>query len=112
MLGNKPSINPLSTLSSVAGGSSSSCDKTLDALETESVLSSVYGLDEDSFLYEAVTAENVSVNGSEGDDAPTLPTSEKSSEPEQKSKNKEGKKRKQPKSTSADKIDSFVEKFF
>lgn len=111
VLGHKPSINPLSTLSSVAGGSSSSSDNTLDALETESVLSSVDGLDEESFLCEAVTAENVSVDGSEDDDAPTLPTSEKS-EPEQKSKNKAGKKRKQPKSTSADKMESFMEKFF
>ena len=76
VLGRKPSITPLSTLSSVAGGSSSSSDNTWDALETESVLSSVDGLDEERFLCEAVTAENVSVNGSEDDDAPTLPTSE------------------------------------
>ena len=58
---------------------------------------------------EAVTAENV--DGSEDNDAPTLPTSEKS-QPEQKSKNKAGKKRKQPKSTSADKMENFMEKFF
>ena len=80
MLDRKPSINPLSTLSSVAGGSSSSSDNTLDALETESVLSSADGLDEERFLCEAVTAENVSVNGSEDGDAPSLPTSEKNSE--------------------------------
>ena len=51
VLGHKPSINPLSTLSSVVGGSSSSSDNTLDALETESVLSSVDGLDEESFCH-------------------------------------------------------------
>ena len=50
VLGHKPSINPLSKLSSVAGGSSSRSDNTLDALETESVFSSVDGLDEESFL--------------------------------------------------------------
>ena len=50
VLGHKPSINPLSTLSSVAGGSSSSSDDTLDSLETKSVLSSVDGLDEESFF--------------------------------------------------------------
>ena len=71
VLGHKPSINPLSTLSSVAGRSSSRSDNTLDALETKSVLSSVDGLDEESFLCEDVTAEDVSVNGSEDDDAPT-----------------------------------------
>ena len=76
MLGHKPSINLQSTLSSVASRSSSSSDNTLDELETESVLSSVDGLDEEGFLCEAVTAENVSVNGIEDDDAPTLPTSE------------------------------------
>ena len=124
VLGHKPSINPLSTLSSVAGGSSSSSDNTLDALETESVLSSVDGLDEENFLCEDVTAEDVSVNVSEDDDAPTPLTSQKKSEPEQKSKNKADKKRKQPKSTSADrkrkqpkstsadKMESFMGKFF
>ena len=71
VLGHKPSINPLSTLSSVAGGSSSRSDNTMDALETKSVLSSVDGLGEESFLCEDVTAEDVSVNGSEDDDAPT-----------------------------------------
>ena len=50
VLGHKPSINPLSTLSSAAGGLSSSSDNTLDALETESVLSSVDGLDEENFF--------------------------------------------------------------
>ena len=118
VLRHKPSINPLSSLSSVAGGSSSHSDNTLDALETKSVLSSVDGLGEESFLCEDVTAEDVSVNGSEDDDAPTPLTSQKKSEPEQKSKNKADKKRKQPKSTSADKkrkqpkSTSFMEKFF
>ena len=50
VLGHKPSINPLSTLSSVAGGSSSRSDNTLDALETKSVLSSVDSLGEESFF--------------------------------------------------------------
>ena len=112
VLGHKPSINPLSTLSSVAGGSSSSSDNKLDAQETEYVLSSVDGLDEENFLCEDVTAEDVSVNVSEDDDAPTPLTSQKKSEPEQKSKNKADKKRKQPKSTSADKMESFMGKFF
>lgn len=120
--GHKPSINPLSTLSSVAGRSSSRSDNTLDALETKSVLSSVDGLGEESFLCEDVTAEDV--YGSEDDDAPTPVTSQKKSEPEQRSKNKADKKRKQPKSTSADKkrkqpkstsadkMESFMGKFF
>ena len=112
VLGHKPSINPLSTLSSIVGGSSSRSDM-LDTLETESVLSSVDGMDEDSFLCEAVTEGNVSVNGSEDEDTPTLPTSEKKSEPEKnESKNRAGKIRKQPKSTPAEKMERFIEKFF
>ena len=100
VLGRKPSINPLSTLSSVTGGSSSSSDNT-DALESESVLSSVDGLDDERFLCEAVTAENVAARTTMH--LPYLPL--------KRIQNKAGKKRDQPKSTSAEKMESFMEKF-